>query len=1137
MKRNSSSKVVRIFNSTVLLAVGASLCLVGSTNLVAADCTPPASGLVSWWPGENSSIDIKSNNNGTLSPTGASYAAGLVSQAFRFDGTNGYVQIPDASSLKPTNVTVEAWVWLDPTLPEHRGGEQIIFKKNTWTAWFEGYSLLKATVDNGNGTYSDRFEFTVSRTGNQKVIRSTTIVQRGVWYHVAATYDGNQSKLYVNGVAEATATAGFALDYGADPVYIGTSGTWAPYLSMFGGIIDEPSLYNRALSSNEIAAIYNAGSAGKCQSAEPLPLVIAGPITNQANGHIYYLLASSTWTKAEAKAVTLGGHLATINDAAEDTWVFSTFGSYGGINRNLWIGLRDTANDTTTVAANHATNFLWVSGSDAPYRNWYPGEPNNGDWTGIKEYFGFIDYFYGGKWQDSIDSAQLPGKSEGQYGVVEILTTNNISPQVIAGPITNQANGHIYYLLANSTWTEAEAKAVTLGGHLATINDAAENNWVLSTFANYGGAAHSLWIGFNDVQQEGTFGWSSGEPVSYTRWLSGEPNNANGGENYVIIEGYDPSYPSQYGYWVDTKNITTAGGTLPPFYGVVEIPTTGSNPTCTPPPSGLVGWWPGEGSASDIVGTNNGTLQGNLAYINGQVGLAFNFKATNADVKIPASPALNVGSGGGFTLESWINVSNATARTPIFEWNNGAGNWGVHFWISPSFKGELYANVVDSGGGWHSLSSAAGLVQSGIYKHVALTYDKASGIAKIYLNGNVVAQQFIGSFTPLTSYDLYLGRRASGAPGDVGTLIGILDEPSVYNRALSSNEIAAIYNAGTAGKCSLPPTLFGVTPTNWYVNEGSTVSYVATATGSPTLAYQWQHNGSVIPGEANATLTLSNVVYAQAGNYTVVVSNLAGLASSNVTLRVNRAPIADASASASLLISPNDTNAIAVLDGSRSSDPDGDALNYAWFITGEAAPFATGVVTMKSLPVGTNYLILTVNDGMASGSQNFAVEVITASQAVDRLSQLVKTNSSNSMALIASLRAALQAIDRSHPAVAIQMLEVFINKVHVQLEPVDPALAAEFIAEAQAIIDALNGDGNVALKAIEILPITSGANGKSHLKIKGNANRTYVIETSTNMVDWVPAGVATRAEDGTYEFDDTQAQGAGVRFYRVVSPQ
>src|SRR5688572_27885790 len=79
---------------------------------------------------------------------------------------------------------------------------------------------------------------------------------------------------------------------------------------------------------------------------------------------------------------------------------------------------------------------------------------------------------------------------------------------VLAGPITNPANSHIYFLLNNNTWTAAESEAKTLGGHLATINDAAENQWVIDTFVPLSGVPYvSFWIGLNDVDTEGQFVW------------------------------------------------------------------------------------------------------------------------------------------------------------------------------------------------------------------------------------------------------------------------------------------------------------------------------------------------------------------------------------------------------------------------------------------------------------------------------------------------------------------------------------------------------------------------------------------------------------------------------------------------------
>jgi hypothetical protein len=57
---------------------------------------------------------------------------------------------------------------------------------------------------------------------------------------------------------------------------------------------------------------------------------IGGPVVNPANNHLYYLLDTTGWVESEDFAVnSLDGHLVTINDAAENQWVFDTFGSSG----------------------------------------------------------------------------------------------------------------------------------------------------------------------------------------------------------------------------------------------------------------------------------------------------------------------------------------------------------------------------------------------------------------------------------------------------------------------------------------------------------------------------------------------------------------------------------------------------------------------------------------------------------------------------------------------------------------------------------------------------------------------------------------------------------------------------------------
>lgn len=143
----------------------------------------------------------------------------------------------------------------------------------------------------------------------------------------------------------------------------------------------------------------------------------------------------------------------------------------------------------------------------------------------------------------------------------------------------NPANGHTYHLLEPTTWTASEAEAVVLGGHLATINDAAENEWVFTTFNS--GGPRSLWIGLTDQVTEGTFEWISGEPVFYTNFNPGfEPNN-NPVEDPIHGEDYAHFFPGSR-YWND---LADAGQAFAPLYGVVEVDSYS-----IPEPSAIAIW-------------------------------------------------------------------------------------------------------------------------------------------------------------------------------------------------------------------------------------------------------------------------------------------------------------------------------------------------------------------------------------------------------------------------------------------------------------------------------------------------------------------------------------------------------------------
>ena len=141
---------------------------------VPGNCVSAPAGIVGWWPGDGNANDIVGTNNGTLQGGATATAIGFDGMAFSFDGTNGSVRIPDSPALKPTNLTVEAWVrfsGLDSAGNSTAGQQYIIFKQNTKSSNFEGYSLNKAR--GGSGDY---FAFVISSS-----VRSGSKGQFGAW--------------------------------------------------------------------------------------------------------------------------------------------------------------------------------------------------------------------------------------------------------------------------------------------------------------------------------------------------------------------------------------------------------------------------------------------------------------------------------------------------------------------------------------------------------------------------------------------------------------------------------------------------------------------------------------------------------------------------------------------------------------------------------------------------------------------------------------------------------------------------------------------------------------------------------------------------------------------------------------------
>ena len=131
-------------------------------------------------------------------------------------------------------------------------------------------------------------------------------------------------------------------------------------------------------------------------------------------------------------------------------------------------------------------------------------------------------------------------------------------------------NGHNYlYVNTPMTWTAARDYCIGLGGHLVTIGSAAEDSFVR------GLSQSDRWIRLTDEAVEGTFVWVTGEPLIYTNWTAGEPNNGGGIEDYVEMGatlGWNDLLGSNtLGFVCEFESVPTA---VKLKMGALEIPAT-----------------------------------------------------------------------------------------------------------------------------------------------------------------------------------------------------------------------------------------------------------------------------------------------------------------------------------------------------------------------------------------------------------------------------------------------------------------------------------------------------------------------------------------------------------------------------------
>src|SRR5262245_54965453 len=292
--------------------------------------------------------------------------------------------------------------------------------------------------------------------------------------------------------------------------------------------------------------------------------------------------------------------------------------------------------------------------------------------------------------------------------------------------------------------------------------------------------------------------------------------------------------------WCDERGLTGEATTSDVLRGDLDDLPVGTGAVacrsrCLPPLSGLVAWWPGDGSAGALVG-GNGTLQNGATTGSGWIRQALVFDGTDDRVQ---TPSLTLGNA--FSVATWVNsdVLNQGPYRRIVE-----SQYNTGFELGSDVSGAGYKFIVRSPSSPYG-AVQGGTIDPGTWQLLVGTYDGATG--RLYVNGAPIAS---GAFTPpgTTNLPVYIGAYFLGGTGWNGNV----DEVQVYDRELSATEVRSLYEAASAGLCKAglggtdspygaPWASDGETPAPghgfWYLFRGKnscgTGSYGAQTNGTP----------------------------------------------------------------------------------------------------------------------------------------------------------------------------------------------------------------------------------------------------------------------------------------------------------------
>lgn len=1057
-------------------------------------CAEAPEGIVSWWKGANTTDYVDGNYVGA--PTRFGPGPGMVGEASNFQGGVDGISLSDADNLKFTNsFSIEAWLNITAYPAANAGAPgAVILIRSDDRACYDPYYLAV--------TPSGRLQFHIEgaeQTPPCGQSLDSVPLAMGKWYHVGAVFDadGGSLLIYTNGTLAAQAATSLRpfrdLDAQLHPgVGIGNYANWSGS-APFNGLIDELAVYSRALSESDMRSIYRASYAGKCavrpeialqpSSAEilvgqsvSLQVTAAGklPLIYQWQKDGTNLVNTARVAGADTAQLTISG-LQTNDSGSYRVVVTNSFGTATSAAATLSVitDPRITTQPTDQrVLLTHAATFAAAGAGTEPLSyQWYlSGVPLSDD--------GRI----GGAATPTLVIQNVQSNDVGGYTLVVSNTLGSASSVV-----ANLTLATVRYVnAANPTPAAPYTTWATAANAIQDAIDAGiPHDWVVVTNGVYqtggrvvDGAKWNRVVMTNQVTVVALNGPRvttilGDVPPNHhyygTRcvWLgSGSTLSGftlSGGGNY--LGHYQSSLYDDIGGGIRCESSSAlvsgciiSGNTGCAYGGGVY---NGTLVNCVL--SGNSAWEAssgGQGGGAYVSTLLNCTIVGNSALIGG--GTA-HCNATNCIIyyntndfgAIHNNYLSGYGTFASCCTEPLPAGSGNITNEPAFI-NLGGGDYHLET-NSPCIDAGDNAFVSGSGDVEGAPRVVGGTVDLGAYERQRAPWIVVPPFSQsaIVFSNAVFTAAAVGD-EPLAyrwqknGVDLADDGRITGASTPAVAISGIGPQDTGDYRVIVTNQLGAATSSVATLTVTGPP-IISVQPASRAVPAGTNVNFSVGASGLAALSYQWRFNQVEVPGKTSASMSLTNVQSANAGEYDVVITNVYGSITSAVaTLTVLPAAPTITTQAISRVVSVG--QAVSFTVAAKGSEP----MSCQWQKNGINLAGATAFTLNLS----------NVNAGF-SGSYRAAISNAVGAAFSTNVTLVV----SPVLRWGANNRDEIQGVSIAIPATATNVVAIAAGHCTFPL----PCLALR----ADGAVIGWGGLGAVPSNAVDIVAISSGGPGPS----------------------------------------------------------